>query len=268
MNCTHDKFIGKVAGFWSVVYSYVYNFENQWTGIAMVKEQLGGYRILDWDETERPRERLEKLGAGNLSNAELLGILLRTGVQGENAVQMGQRMLTTFGNGITGLHRASFMEVCSQHGIGTAKAAQIKAALELGNRLRLETPDDKPAVHSPADAATLVQYEMSALDQENLWVINLDTRNRLIYIEKLYKGSLNSSSVRVGELFRAAIQRNAASIVLVHNHPSGDPTPSPEDIALTRGAIQAGKLLDIDVLDHLVIGAGRYVSMKERNLGF
>jgi DNA repair protein RadC len=180
---------------------------------------------------------------------------------------MGQRLLQDLG-GLHGLHRASVLEISQQKGMGLAKAAQIKAAIELGIRLRLEAPEERPVIQSPADAAALVQYEMSALEQEHLRVINLDTRNRVINIEKLYIGSLNASTVRVGELFRPAIARNAASIIVLHNHPSGDPTPSPEDVALTRSIVQAGKLLDIAVLDHLVIGQGRWVSLKERGLGF
>lgn len=135
---------------------------------------------------------------------------------------MGQRLLQDLG-GLHGLHRASFAEVCAQHGLGAAKAAQIKAAIELGRRLRVEEPDERPSVNSPGDAAELVRYEMGALEQEHLRVILLDTRNRVLSIEKVYVGSLNSSTVRVGELFRAAIQRSAASIILVHNHPSGAP---------------------------------------------
>ncbi len=233
----------------------------------MTREQPAAYRITDLADTDRPRERLAELGPQALSSAELLAILLRTGVPGENAVQMGQRLLKTFG-GLAGLHKASFVDVCQQYGIGEAKAAQIKAAIELGRRLAAESPEERPAIHSPADAAALVQYEMAALPQEHLWVILTDTRNRVIKIEKLYKGSLNSSMVRVGELFKPAIQHHAASILMVHNHPSGDPSPSPEDIALTRAVVQAGKLLDIDLLDHLVIGANRYISLKERGLGF
>ena len=230
------------------------------------RESGSYYRITDLQETERPRERLAELGPQVLTNAELLAILLRVGVQGENAVQVGQRLLQDLG-GLHGLHKASFEEVCAQHGIGFAKAAQIKAAIELGRRLAAEIPEERPAIHSPGDAAELVRYEMGALDQEHLRVILLDTRNRVISIEKLYVGSLNSSTVRVGEVFRAAIQRNAAAVIVVHNHPSGDPTPSPEDVALTRSIVQAGKLMDIDVLDHLVIGHNRWVSLKERGLG-
>ncbi len=225
------------------------------------------YRITDLHETERPRERLAAQGAQALSNAELLAILLRVGVQGENAVQMGQRLLQDMG-GLSGLHRATFDEVCQQKGIGPAKAAQIKAAIELGRRLAASQPQERPQITSPADAAALVQYEMSALEQEELRVFLLDTRNRVLDIRTVYRGSLNSSQVRVGELFRDAIRKNAAAIIVAHNHPSGDPTPSPDDVAVTRAIVEAGKLLDISVLDHLVIGQGRFVSLKERGLGF
>lgn len=232
-----------------------------------MNEHKPSYRITDLAASERPRERLEKHGPGNLSVAELLAILLRVGVEGENAVQMAHRLLNEFG-GLTGLHRATFEEVVMQHGLGPAKAAQIKAALELGNRLRRESPDERPSINSPADAAELVQFEMSALEQEELRVILLDTRNRLLKIEAVYRGSVNTSQVRVGEIFKAAIRNNAPSLIVVHNHPSGDPTPSPDDVAITRAILSAGKLLDVDVLDHLVIGQGRYVSLKERGLGF
>ena len=225
------------------------------------------YRITDLAESERPRERLINLGPQALSNAELIAILLRVGVQGENAVQVGQRLLKNFG-GLTGLHRASIDEMDAEHGLGPVKAVHIKAAIELGRRLTIESPEERPAINSPADAAALVQYEMSALEQEELRVILLNTRNRVIKIEMIYRGSLNSSQVRVGELFKDAIRRNAAAVIVVHNHPSGDPTPSPDDVAITRAMVEAGRLLDIQVLDHLVIGSGRFVSLKERGLGF
>jgi len=233
----------------------------------MDDERIFSYRITDLAESERPRERLERLGPQALTTAELLAILLRVGVPGENAVQVGQRLLHNFG-GLAGLHRVSFDEVCNQHGVGPAKAAQLKAAIELGRRMTLEDPDERPAIHSPADAAALLQYEMSALEQEEMRVLILDTRNRVQHIATLYRGSLNSSQIRVGELFKHAIRRNAAAVIVAHNHPSGDPSPSPDDIAVTRAIFEAGKLLDIDVLDHLVIGRGRYVSLKERGMGF
>ncbi len=225
------------------------------------------YRITDLHESDRPRERLAALGPQALSNAELIAILLRVGVTGENAVQVGQRLLQKFG-GISGIHRAPFVELINQHGIGEAKAAQLKAAVELGRRLTLETPDERPTINSPADAAALVMYDMGALEQEHLRVMLLDRRNRVLEVTELYRGSVSSAQVRVGEVFREAIRKNASALIVMHNHPSGDPTPSPDDVALTRAIFQAGKMLDVDVLDHLVIGQGRWVSLKERGLGF
>jgi len=219
------------------------------------------------DLTEHPRERLASLGPQALSNAELLAVLLRTGTSGENSIQVGQRLLQTFG-GLRGLQRISFQELVGQHGMGEAKAAQIKAAIELGRRLAAESPQERPTINSPADAAALVQFEMSSLEQEHLCVLLLDTRNHILDIVEVYKGSVNSSQVRVGEVFKAAVRRNAPALIVAHNHPSGDPTPSPDDVAVTRAIVQAGKLIDVEVLDHLVIGEGRFVSLKERGLGF
>ena len=235
--------------------------------MTKARESAVTYRIQDLDETERPRERLARIGADNLKTDELLAILLRTGLPGENAVEVGQRLIQECG-GLTGLHRMPFEDLMHQPGLGMAKACQIKAALELGFRLKLEILGEKPALHSPGDAAAQVMDAMAALEQEELWVILLDTRNRLQDIDHVYKGSLNSSTVRVGELFKKAIRLNIASVILVHNHPSGDPAPSPEDIALTREVVRAGRLLSIEVLDHLVIGGQRFVSLKERRLGF
>jgi len=225
------------------------------------------YTIKDMRQEERPRERLAKLGPQSLTTAELLAILLRVGMVGETAVQVGQRLLHTFG-GISGIHRASFDELSNQKGIKLAKAAQIKAAIELGRRLVLEAPEERPVVHTPADAAELVQYEMSALEQEELRVLLLDTRNRLQHIETVYRGSVNSSQVRVAEIFKSAIRRNATNLIVIHNHPSGDPTPSPDDVAITRAILQAGELLDIKLLDHIIVGSGKFISLKERGLGF
>jgi len=233
----------------------------------MSRSETNIYTIKDMREEERPRERLAKLGPQSLATAELLAILLRVGMVGETSVQVGQRLLQTFG-GISGIHRASFDELSNQKGIKLAKAAQIKAAIELGRRLVLESPEERPIVHSPADAAELVQYEMSALEQEELRVLLLDTRNRVQHIETVYRGSVNSSQVRVAEIFKAAIRRNATNLIVIHNHPSGDPTPSPDDVTITRAILQAGELLDVKLLDHIIIGSGRFVSLKERGLGF
>ncbi len=225
------------------------------------------YRIADLHESDRPRERLLLLGPQALTNAELIAILLRVGVKGDNAVEVGQRLLKKFG-GISGLHRTPIKELMEQHAIGEAKAAQIKAAIELGRRLTLEAPEERVSINSPSDAAALVPYEMSALEQEHLRVILLDRRNHVLEIVEIYKGSVNSSQVRVGELFKDAVRTNASGIIVVYNHSSGDPTPSPDDVAVTRAIVQAGKLLDVDVLDHMVIGQGKWVSLKESGLGF
>jgi DNA repair protein RadC len=156
----------------------------------------------------------------------------------------------------------------AEHGIGDAKAAQLKAALELGRRLLVASPAERPQVRSPSDAAQLLMAEMSLLDQEHLRLILLDTKNYVLAIPTVYVGSLNTSLIRIGELFRYALRENCAVLIVVHNHPSGDPTPSPEDVIVTRRVVEGGQMLDIEVLDHLVIGNGRFVSLKERGLGF
>ncbi|MFQ6058286.1 MAG: DNA repair protein RadC [Anaerolineae bacterium] len=223
--------------------------------------------IKDLPVGERPRERLEHYGAGALSTAELIAILLRSGVAGESVLRLAERLLVRYG-GLTGLAQASFAELCQEKGIGPAKVTQIKAALELGRRLLVASPQERPQVRSPADAANLLMLEMSILAQEQMRVILLDSKNRVLATPTIYQGSLNTSLIRVAELFREAVKQNCAAIIVVHNHPSGDPTPSPEDVGVTEQITAAGKLLDIEVLDHLIIGQQRYVSLKERGLGF
>jgi DNA repair protein RadC len=223
--------------------------------------------IMELPSNERPRERLLHYGANALSNAELLAIVLRVGAPDENVIRVAQNLLSRFG-GWAGLAQASLTELTAVRGIGEAKVAQLKASLEIGRRLLVESPDERPQIRSPADAANLVMTEMSLLEQEHLRTMLLDTKNRVIDTTTVYQGSLNASLIRVGELFRAAIRANCASLIVVHNHPSGDPTPSPEDVAVTRQIVEAGNLLDVEVLDHLVIGRQRFVSLKERGLGF
>ncbi len=215
----------------------------------------------------RPREKLKALGAGTLSDAELLAIILRVGTQGESVIDLANRLLITYG-GLVGLGRVSFAELCDVHGLGEAKACQLKSALELGRRLLLAQPEERLQVRSPADLAPVLMLEMAPLDQETLRVVLLNTKNQVIKFTDVYKGSLNSSLVRVAEVFKEAVRVNAAAIIVAHNHPSGDPTPSPEDIRVTEQIVAAGKLLEIEVLDHLVIGERRYVSLRERKLGF
>jgi DNA repair protein RadC len=223
--------------------------------------------IRDMPRDERPRERLLNSGPEALSTTELLAITLRTGTGGENVVRLAERLLAKC-NGLAGIARASIGELCSVRGIGPAKAVEIKAALEIGRRLLAAAPDERRRVGSPADAANLLMAEMMLLEQEQLRLILLDTRNRVLQMPVIYVGSLNTSVIRVGELFRAAIRENAAAMIVVHNHPSGDPSPSPEDVHVTRQIASAGKLLDIELLDHVIIGRQRYVSLKERGLGF
>lgn len=223
--------------------------------------------IRDLPTTERPRERLKEHGAGSLSNAELLAIILRTGSSSENVLGMASRLLARYG-GLGGLARAPLSELCSQYGLGLAKATQIKAALELGRRLISTAPEERPSVHSPQDVANLLLAEMSYLEQEQLRVLLLNTKNQVMAMPEIYRGSVNTQLIRVGELFREAVRQGCAAIVVVHNHPSGDPTPSAEDIQVTRQIIEAGRMLDIEVLDHIVMGEQRFVSLKERGLGF
>jgi len=196
-----------------------------------------------------------------------LAKLLAAVVSGAQQIEVAEGILARFGGDVQRIYKAHVAELASVRGVGQQIAVRIKAALALGIRLH-EPAGEHPVINSPADAAALVQYEMSLLEQEYLKVILLDTRNRVLDIVEVYHGSVNSTQVRVGELFKPAIQRMAPAIVAVHNHPSGDPTPSPDDIAVTRGIVQDGKLLSIDLLDHLIIGQGRFVSMKERGLGF
>jgi DNA repair protein RadC len=210
---------------------------------------------------ERPAHRVAE-SAATCTQVELLAAL----IGGSKQVEIAEQVLKHFRN-LRNLQVAPVDEIARIRGIGRQTAVRLKAALELGKRLFGED-EPRPYVSSPADAAELIQYEMSLLEQEELWVLLLDTRNRLTGTTKLYRGSLNSAHVRVGEVFRDALRRNAAAVIVAHNHPSGDPFPSPEDIAITRSIREAGELLDVKVLDHLIIGRGRYVSLKERGLGF
>jgi DNA repair protein RadC len=225
------------------------------------------YRISDLAASERPRERLRAEGPDRLGSAELLAILLRVGVAGESAVQVGQRLLHKFG-GLAGIHRAPFEELVAERGIGEAKAAQIKAAIELGRRLHDSPPEEHSTINNPAQAADMVKYDMQALEHEELRVILLDTRNQVLEIKGIYRGSVSTAQVRAADVFKQAVRRNATALIIVHNHPSGDPTPSPDDVAVTRELIKAGEMIDVKVLDHIIIGRGRHVSMKERGLGF
>jgi DNA repair protein RadC len=224
-------------------------------------------RVAELPLDERPRERLLRLGAQALSTTELVAILLRTGSAREGVLEVAGRLLREY-QGLRGLASADLVLVAGAHGMGAAKAATIAAAFELGRRLALEGELPRPRVGSPADIARLLQAELELLQQEELRLLTLDTKHQLLASTLLYRGSLNSAPARVAEVFREAVRRNAAAVAVAHNHPSGDPTPSADDIALTRALVAAGELLDIAVLDHVVFGHGRYVSLRERRLGF
>jgi DNA repair protein RadC len=211
---------------------------------------------------EQPAYRVSA-NASACSLAELLAAV----VGGAKQIEVAEGLLARFGGDVQRIYKAHVIELARVHGVGQQTAVRLKAALALGLKLH-EPIGERPVVNSPADAAALVQYEMSLLEQEYLKVILLDTRNRVLEIVEVYHGSVNNSQVRMAEVFKPAIQRMAPAIICVHNHPSNDPTPSPDDVAVTRAMVQAGKLLDISLLDHLIIGGSRFVSLKERGLGF
>ena len=219
------------------------------------------------DANERPRERLKRHGPGALKTEELIAILFRTGLRGEHVVQLAERLLRECG-GLAGLARKPFSELTRVKGVGEVKAIELQAAIELGRRVSFIAEDERPIIRTASDAINLLS-DMGMLEQEIMRTILLDTKNRAVAMPTVYRGSLNTMVIRIAEIYREAVRHNCAAIVLAHNHPSGDPTPSPEDVAVTREIVQAGKILDIDVLDHLVIGAGqKFVSLKERGLGF
>ncbi len=223
--------------------------------------------IKELPSDERPREKLRLRGSAALSEAELLAIILRVGTKGKTVVELAQKLLKDY-EGLSGLARASFEELCTVHGLGEAKAAQLKAALELGSRAGLPGQGKPVQVRCPDDVAARLMPDLCDLDHEELHVVLLNTKNRILKTVKLYVGSLNTSLVRPAEVFKEAVRLNCAAIILVHNHPSGDTEPSADDVKLTEEVVQAGKHLDIEVLDHLIIGDHRWLSLRERRLGF
>jgi len=225
----------------------------------------GGVRELP--ASERPRERLERLGPQALTTGELLAILLRTGTRSQDVLQLAQRLLRERGS-LRGLAAADLPTLAAAPGMGSAKATTVAAAFELGRRLALEGDDLRPTVTSPADIARLLQSEMELLQQEELRLLTLDTKHHVLGTSTLVRGSVSSAPVRVAEVFRDAVRRNATAIAVAHNHPSGDPAPSRDDVRLTESLVEAGRLLEIELLDHVVFGHGRYVSMREQRLGF
>jgi DNA repair protein RadC len=226
------------------------------------------YTVKDLPATERPRERLLELGPEALSPAELLAIVLRTGTTDKRVTELAQDLLKRFG-GLDGLRRALPSEICQVYGLGPAKAAQILAALELGRRLQAEAPPERVySIRSPENVAEMLGFEMERLEQEHLYVVLLDNKHRVVGKPlAVYKGNASGAVVRSAELFRDAVRQNMPAIVLAHNHPSGDPNPSAEDVEVTRQALEAGANLDIAVLDHIIIGRRQFVSLRRERPG-
>jgi DNA repair protein RadC len=224
------------------------------------------FTIHDLPTSERPRERLQKLGVEALSAQEILALILGRGIAGESVIVTAQRLLSQFGN-LKGIAAASVEQLSQVKGIGPAKAAQIKAAFELANRLEgYPEASSKPVVKTPADVANLVRNRLKGKKKEYFLALSLDTRNQLIKVSEISVGSLDSSIVHPREVFKEAISASAASVIFVHNHPSGDPEASEDDINLTKRLAKAGEIVGIDVLDHIIIGDKNYLSLKGRGL--
>ncbi len=224
------------------------------------------YTIKDLPLSERPREKLCRYGADNLSNAELLAIIIRTGHKEDTAIDLAQRILSIDKNGISYLSNLTLEELVKIKGVGICKATQILAAVELGRRISTHRGEEKIKINSPKIVLNLLMEEMRYLKREHFKTIILDTKNQIISIENISIGNLNQSIVHPREVFNLAIKKSANSIILVHNHPSGDPTPSLEDVNVTNRLVEAGNIIGIKVLDHIIIGDNKYISFKEKNL--
>ena len=223
--------------------------------------------VRDLPAAERPRERLALRGPGGLASAELIAVVLGTGSGGRSAIEVAEELLARH-LGVGALARASDVELAAVPGLGAAKAARLSAAFELGRRSVADWPAGRWTIRSPRDVADRLCIDMGPLEREELRVLSLNAKNVVQRVSTVYVGNVSASLVRIGELFRDAVRLDASGVVLVHNHPSGDPTPSPDDLHLTAEAIAAGRLLDVDVLDHVVIGHDAWVSLRDRGVTF
>ncbi|MCO7127945.1 DNA repair protein RadC [Sporolactobacillus shoreicorticis] len=219
----------------------------------------------DVPQEDRPRERLIREGASSLSSQELLAILLHSGTRNESVMQLAERLVCRF-EGLDLLREASIEELKQVKGIGTAKAVQLLAGFEIGQRMARMVHDSRYAIRSPEDGADYVMEELRVLKQEHFVALFLNTKNQVLYKKTIFVGSLNASIVHPREVFKEAVRQSAAAIICFHNHPSGDPTPSREDIDVTKRLASCGKMLGVDVLDHIVIGDQCFVSLKQKGL--
>ncbi|HLR21982.1 MAG TPA: DNA repair protein RadC [Tissierellaceae bacterium] len=233
-------------------------------GIELDSEK--NYTIKELPLSERPREKLYSYGVGSLSNAELLAIIIRTGYGNVTAIDLAQKVINMDTRGLSHLTDISLEQLTEIKGIGDCKAAQILAVIEIGKRLNRLAPHERTKVNSPIVLVNLLMDEMRFLNKEHFRIAILDTKNQVLAIENISIGTLNSSIVHPRDVFNMAIRRSANSIILIHNHPSGDPQPSNEDINITHRLVDVGDLLGIKVLDHIIIGDNRYISFKEKNL--
>ena len=223
--------------------------------------------VRDLPADERPRERLLAEGAASLSNTELLAVLLRTGVKDDSVLRVAEKVLALYKErGLAAITQMSAKELSSIKGVGMAKAATILAAVELGRRLALKAAEARTVVHGPADAASYVMPRFRFERREHFAVLLLNAKNHILALKTISVGTLTSSVVHPREVFQAAIEGAAAGVILVHNHPSGDPAPSGEDIAVTRRMVEAGEIMDIPVLDHVIVGYDKFISLKEEGM--
>lgn len=224
------------------------------------------FTIRDLPVSERPRERLNRYGVENLSVPEILALILGRGIAGESVTVTSQRLLSRFGN-LKGISEASVEELSAVKGIGPAKASQLKAAFELGKRLdNTEEPEKRPVVKTPEDVISVLGGRLKEKKREHFLLVLLDTRGRLIKVSEISVGSLDTSIVHPREVFKEAFSASAASVIFVHNHPSGEPEPSEDDIKLTRRLAEVGELMGISVLDHVITGDRDYRSLKRAGL--
>ena len=218
----------------------------------------------DYPLEQKPVERLLTIGTGSLSNSELLAILINSGTRSKSALELAGEILAN--KSMTELKEATPEELKMTSGIGDVKAARILAAIEFGKRIKTEKIEESPYISSPQDVVNLVMEDMRSYDREHFKAMLLNTKNKVLSLETISIGSLNSSFAHPREIFKNAIKRSAASIILIHNHPSGDPQPSREDIFLTKELLKVSDLLKIKIFDHIIIGNRKYYSMKENNI--